>query len=147
MTIRSGIIRAAGRLRLPWSLQRYRPQDESATHTDGYRRDVHILPAFVSHTSLFSHLFLFFFFSPAASVHLLCFVPSSNPPLHPFFCCFFFFSSQSVTHSTSLIHLLFSCLNIHLPTHMYSHASAHTPVSNLYEMIPNAFGSPWEFPL
>lgn len=90
------------------------------------------------------------FFSPfyrfisfiLTSSRLLCAVlpPSPLRPYSPLLS----FLSLSVTHSTSLIQQL-ECTRTH--SHTHTHTCPHTPVSNLYEMIPNAFGSPWEFPL
>lgn len=85
----------------------------------------------------------FFFISfILTSSRLLCAVlpPSPLRPYSPLLS----FLSLSVTHSTSLIQQL-ECTRTH--SHTHTHTCPHTPVSNLYEMIPNAFGSPWEFPL
>lgn len=125
----------------------YRPQDESTTCSEGCSSHFHI--PLLSVTScyflppppFFSPFYRFISFILTSS-RLLCAVlpPSPLRPYSPLLS----FLSLSVTHSTSLIQQL-ECTRTH--SHTHTHTCPHTPVSNLYEMIPNAFGSPWEFPL
>lgn len=86
-------------------------------------------PPSFSYPILFSSVFVLSYF------HL----QSCPPPL---------LLSLSITRSPSLIQLL-ECTLMYSYTHVHTHTRTlpHTPVSNLYEMIPNAFGSHWEFPL
>lgn len=118
----------------------YRPQDENSTRKCYLAATtcplclcrpclVILSPPSFSYPILFSSVFVLSYF------HL----QPCPPPL---------LLSLSITRSPSLIQLL-ECTLMYSYTHVHTHTQTlpHTPVSNLYEMIPNAFGSHWEFPL
>lgn len=86
----------------------------------------------------------------AAATHPLC-LSASLVPFHSSnlrFSIYLFILSCSHLHpslDSPSPCLFLSLLLVLLFT--LAHTLPHTPVSNLYEMIPNAFGSQWEFPL
>lgn len=97
----------------------YRPQDERTTCKWLYSSS-YTSSLFVSLSRSLSLISSTLFYSFIHFVALLWIPP---PPVYFYLCYSFSYS------------------------HWHTHTSSHTPVSNPYEMIPNAFGSQWEFPL
>lgn len=135
-TIRPGIARAAGWL---WLLHLWQTTKWKHNTTQSRRcssssfSSFHIFPVCVG------QLFFVFFFAPATFIRLLCVcasLPATPPP-----------SPATLPPSLCLFLLFFSHCDARTHAHTQTRPHTHTPVSNLYEMIPNAFESQWEFPL